>query len=135
MPFCDITVVPVPTDKKREYLQFTKRMAEVYRECGASRITDYWHDADASHAADFHAENAMDTYDASRLPDFRKLAGALDGQTVVVSITEWPSRELRDLGVKAVASDPRILATTDEDPIFDGRDLIAGGFTVEFDTT
>jgi uncharacterized protein YbaA (DUF1428 family) len=133
MPFCDITVVPVPTDKKHAYLRFSERVAKVYREFGASRVTDFWHDEDASSDADFHAENAMATYDTGSLPDFRKLSGAMNGQTVVVSITEWPTRQARDLGVKAVVSDPRILATMDEEPIFDGKKLIAGGFTVALD--
>lgn len=31
MPFCDITVVPVPTDKKHAYLLFSERMAKVFR--------------------------------------------------------------------------------------------------------
>lgn len=133
MPFCDITVVPVPTEKKHAYLRFSERMAMIYRELGASRVTDFWHDEDASHDEDFHAENAMATYDTGSLPDFRKLAGAMNGQTVVVSITEWPSRQARDLGVKAAVSDPRILATMDEEPIFDGKKLIAGDFTVALD--
>lgn len=135
MPFCDITVVPVPTHRKREYLQFSERIAKIYRELGASRVVDFWHDEDASNDADFHAENAMATYDAGSLPDFRKLAGAMNGQTVVVSITEWPTRQARDLGTKAAVSDPRILATMDEEPIFDGKKLIAGGFTVALDVS
>lgn len=133
MPFCDITVVPVPTEKKNAYLRFSERMAKIYREFGASRVTDFWHDEDASNDEDFHAENAMATYDTESLPDFRKLAGAMNSQTVVVSITEWPTRQARDLGVKAAVSDPRILATMDEEPIFDGKKLIAGGFTVALD--
>lgn len=133
MPFCDITVVPVPTDKKRAYLQFSERMAKVYREFGATRVMGYWHDEAASNDADFHAENAMATYDTGSLPNFRKLAGAVEGQTVVVSITEWPTLQARNLGIKAAVSDPRILATVDEEPIFDGKKLIAGGFTVELD--
>lgn len=133
MPFCDITIVPVPTDKKPEYLRFSERMANIYREHGASRVRDFWQDEDASDDADFHAENAMATYDPGTLPNFRKLASAADGQTVVVSMTEWPSRQARDLGVKAAVSDPRILATMDEEPIFDGSKLIAGGFNVELD--
>ncbi len=133
MPFCDITIVPVPTNKKRAYLRFSERMAKIYREFGASRVIDFWHDEDASNDADFHAENAMATYDTGSLPDIRKLAGAVRGQTVVVSITEWPNRQARDLGVKAAVSDPRILATMDEAPVFDGSKLIAGGFIVALD--
>lgn len=133
MPFCDITIVPVPTEKKHAYLRFSERIARIYRELGATRVTDFWHDEEASNDADFHAENAMATYDTGSLPDFRRLVGAVIGQTVVVSITEWPTRQARDRGVKAAVSDARILATTDEEPIFDGKKVIAGSFSVALD--
>ncbi|ROU01287.1 DUF1428 domain-containing protein [Histidinibacterium lentulum] len=133
MPFCDITIVPVPTCRRKAYLKFSERIAEIYREFGASRVTDFWHDDDASADADFHARDAMATYGVGNLPNFRKLAGAVEGETVVVSITEWPNREARDRGVEAVVSDPRIQGTMDEEPIFDGSKLIAGGFVVELD--
>ena len=133
MPFCDITIVPVPTHNKLAYLRFSERMAHIYREFGASRVRDFWQDDDASADKNFHAEDAMATYGVGNLPHFRKLAGAADGETVVVSITEWPNREARDRGVKAVVSDPRIQATMDEEPVFDGGKLVAGGFTVELD--
>lgn len=133
MPFCDITIVPVPTHNKTAYLRFSERMANIYREFGASRVTDFWQDDQASADADFHAKDAMATYGMGTLPSFRKLAGAVDGETVVVSITEWPTRDARDQGVKAAISDPRIQATIDEEPVFDGGKLIAGGFTVELD--
>ena len=75
----------------------------------------------------------MEDYAAGELPDMRKLAGADKGETVVISITEWPSKEIRDRAVRAVVVDPRIQATMDEEPVFDGRRLIAAGFDVEFD--
>ena len=133
MPFCDITIVPVPADRKGAYLRFAERMAKIYREFGASRVTDFWQDDQASADENFHAEDAMATYANENLPKFRKLAGAVASETVVVSITEWPSREARDRGIKAVVSDPRIQATMTEEPIFDGGKVIAGGFTVELD--
>ncbi|MBL3704570.1 DUF1428 family protein [Sulfitobacter sp. BDSS02] len=133
MPFCDITIVPVAADRKEAYLRFAERMAKIYREFGASRVTDFWQDAEASADENFHAKDAMATYANQNLPKFRKLAGAADGETVVVSITEWPDREARDRGIEAVVSDPRIQATMTEEPIFDGGKLIAGGFTVELD--
>lgn len=133
MAFADITIVPVASSSKQAYLAFVKRIAEVYRGYGALRVSACWQSEDASDGADFHAADAMANYEPSSLPNFRTLAGAVEGQTVVVSVIEWPSREVRDLGVKAVAVDPRIQATVDEDPVFDGRQLIAGGFTVELD--
>ena len=133
MTFTDITIVPVSTAKKQTYLAFSKRIAEIYREYGALRVADCWQSDDASDDADFHAADAMANYEPGSLPNFRTLAGALEGQTVVVSFIEWPSREVRDRGVKAAAVDPRIQATVDEDPVFDGRQLVAGGFTIELD--
>lgn len=131
MTFADITIVPVATEKKKAYLEFSKRIAEIYREHGALRVIDFWQDA--SDDADFHAADAMANYELGSLPNFRNLAGADEGQTVVVSVIEWPSREVRDLGVKAVSVDPRIQATVHQDPLFDGSQLIAGGFNVELD--
>ncbi|SEW37584.1 Uncharacterized conserved protein YbaA, DUF1428 family [Cognatiyoonia koreensis] len=133
MPFCDITIFPVAANGKEAYLRFSERMAKIYREFGASRVTDFWQDDDASADENFHAEDAMANYAAGNLPNFRKLAGAAEGETVVVSITEWPDREARDRGIEAVVSDARIQATMAEEPVFDGSKLIAGGFTVELD--
>jgi uncharacterized protein YbaA (DUF1428 family) len=133
MTFNDITIVPVRTDQKAAYLEFSARIAAIYREYGAVRIVDCWQTEEASNDEDFHAADAMEDYALGELPNMRKLAGARDGETVVVSFTEWPSREVRDRGVKAVSVDPRIQATMDEEPVFDGRRVIAGGFEVEFE--
>ena len=130
--FNDITIVPVRTDRKAAYLEFSARIAEIYREYGAVRVIDCWQ-SENSDDADFHASDAMDNYAAGELPNMRRLAGADDGETVVISITEWPSKEVRDRAVKAVVVDPRIQATMDEEPVFDGRRLIAAGFDVEYD--
>lgn len=130
MLFNDITIVPVRTDRKAAYLAFSARIAAIYREYGALRVVDCWHSEEASHDADFHASEAMKDYADGELPDLRRLAGAGSGETVVISITEWPSKEVRDRAVKAVVVDPRIEATADEEPVFDGRRLIAGGFDV-----
>ena len=130
--FNDITIVPVQTDRKEAYLAFSSRIAEIYKEYGAIRIVDCWQ-SNASDDADFHASDAMKDYADANLPSLRKLAGASDGETVVISITEWPSKDLRDRAVKAVVDDPHIQATVDEEPVFDGRRLIAGGFDVEYD--
>jgi uncharacterized protein YbaA (DUF1428 family) len=133
MTFNDITIVPVRTDQRAAYLEFSARIASIYREYGALRVVDCWQEEDASNDEAFHAADAMEHYPPGELPNMRKLAGADDGETVVVSITEWPSREVRDRAVKAVVVDPRIQATMDEEPVFDGRRLVAGGFEVAFD--
>lgn len=133
MSFNDITIVPVRTAQKDAYLEFSQRIGVIYQEYGAVRIVDCWQSEDASSDENFHAADAMETYVAGDLPNLRKLAGATDSETVVISITEWPSRSVRDRAVKSIATDPRIQATVNEEPTFDGRRLIAGGFDVQFD--
>ena len=131
MPFIDITIVPVRNEQKAAYLDFSRRMIEVYLDHGAVRVTDCWQAAGASAGEDFHAADAMASYSAGALPDMRSFARAGEGETVVVSITEWESREARDRGVKAVTADPRVQATVTEEPVFDGGRVIAAGFDVE----
>ena len=47
-------------------------------------------------------------------------------ETVVFSWITWPSREVRDAGMKKVMADPRIPGS---DPMpFDGKRMIFGGF-------
>jgi uncharacterized protein YbaA (DUF1428 family) len=133
MTFNDITIVPVRTYRKVAYLEFSARIANIYREYGALRVVDCWQSDDASDVADFHAADAMKDYSSGELPNMKKVAAAIHGETVVVSITEWPSREVRDRAVKAIMVDPRIQATMDEEPVFDGERVIAAGFDVELD--
>lgn len=59
MTYADITIVP--SDRRAVYLAFSRRMADVYREHGATRIVNYWQAGDPLSQADFHADGL--TYD------------------------------------------------------------------------
>ena len=51
---------------------------------------------------------------------------------MVFSWIEWPSKEARDAGMKAVMADPRM--QPDANPLpFDGKRMIFGGFRVVVD--
>lgn len=128
MVIADITVVPVPTERKADYLNFSKRMAEVYRDHGALSVVDYWQSADPADEAEFHADGAL--YEPGELRSFADLARADAGESAVVSVTTWPSREVRDRGTAAATQDPRVLATLDEEPVFDGARVIGGSFEI-----
>lgn len=52
--------------------------------------------------------------------------------TVVFSWIVWPSREMRDRGMKKVMEDPRVQPETNPMP-FDGKRMIYGGFEVLVD--
>lgn len=106
-------------------------MAEVYRDHGATRITDYWQVADPTQPDNFHAEGL--TYDQGELLDFAAIMSASTSEAIVVTVTEWPSRGARDAGTAAATSDPRVLATIDEDPVFDGSRVAANSFEIVMD--
>ncbi|MET7640005.1 DUF1428 family protein [Streptomyces sp. NPDC005438] len=126
MTFTDITIVPVPSDRRAAFLAFSRRMAEVYREYGATRIVDYWQAGASASPDDFHAEGV--DHGPGELRGLASLTGASDRESVVVTLTEWPSREVRDRGNAAATRDPRVLATLDEEPVFDGRRLVGESF-------
>ncbi|WP_285363667.1 DUF1428 family protein [Microbacterium sp. LMC-P-041] len=128
MAIADITVVPVPTERKAAYLDFSKRMAEVYRDHGAISVVDYWQSNESADPADFHADGA--SYEPGELKSIADLAGAIAGESVVVTVMTWPSREVRDRGTAAVTSDPRVIETLDEDPVFDGGRVIGDSFEI-----
>ncbi len=54
-----------------------------------------------------------------------------EGETVVFSWIEWPSKEVRDKGNKEMMEDP---AMKDMDMPFDGKRMIYGGFATLLDT-
>lgn len=128
MVIADITVVPVPRERKAAYLDFSRRMAEVYRDHGALSVVDYWQSTDPADEAGFHADGA--SYEPGELRNFADLARADAGESVVVSVMMWPSREARDRGVAAATQDPRVLATFDEEPVFDGARVIGESFEI-----
>lgn len=128
MTFADITIVPVSRDREATYLAFSRRMAQVYRDHGATKIVDYWQDGEPVNQEDFHADGVA--YEPGALADLADLTGASEAEAIVVTVTEWPSREARDRGTAAATADPRVLATLDEDPVFDGNRLIAGSFRI-----
>ncbi|ACV05285.1 DUF1428 domain-containing protein [Kytococcus sedentarius] len=123
----DVTMVPVAVNQREAYLAFEKRMAEVYRDHGATQVTHYWHSGPPARQEDFHATGASP---ASASPGLAGVVGAGPGEAVVVTVTQWPSRAARDRGTAAATSDPRVLATLDEEPVFDGRRVIGETFEV-----
>jgi len=128
MVIADITVVPVATERKVAYLEFSKRMAGVYRDHGAISVVDYWQTRESADQADFHADGA--SYEPGELKSIADLAGASTGESVVVSVITWPSREARDRGTAAATQDARVLETLDEEPVFDGGRVIGDSFEI-----
>jgi len=115
MSYIDGFVVPVPTEKKDEYRRVAATGAVVFKEHGALHVVEAWGD---------------DIKDG-KVTDFKMAVKAEPGETVVFSWIVWPSKEVRDAGMKKAMEDPRMDM---KDMPFDGKRMIFGGFATLFDS-
>jgi len=109
MGYTDGMLVAVPADKKDEYRAFAADVGALFLEHGAARVVDTWQD---------------DVPDG-KVTDFKGAVKAEDGEKVVFSWVEWPSKEARDKGWEKLTSEPRM---KDMKMPFDGKRMVYGGF-------
>ena len=126
MPYIDFFLAPVPRENKAAYEELARLSSKVLLECGALRVMECWLDESGPEASSYHAADAR--LESSNYEGFAKAAGAREGETVVASYVEWPSKAARDSGMQKFTSDPR-MQLMDLPPTFDGQRLVAGGFT------
>ena len=74
-----------------------------------------------------HVECWGDDVPDGKVTSFPMAVKRKDDETVVFSWIVWPSREVRDQGMKKVMVDPRLQPNTNPMP-FDGKRMIYGGF-------
>jgi len=109
MAYVDGFVIAVPADKKAAYLAQAKSFAPMFKEFGATRVVECWGD---------------DVPDG-KLTDFRRAVKAEDGEIVVFSWIEYPSKEVRDAANVKMREDERM---KNAEMPFDGKRMIFGGF-------
>ena len=110
MTYVDGFVLAVPAERKEDFRAHAGQLLPLFLECGISRVVESWGD---------------DVPDG-KLTDFRGAVQAEEGEIVVISWFEYPSREARDAAV-AKLRDPR-MAEPAPAP-FDAKRMILGGFT------
>jgi len=111
MSFVDGFVIPVPSGNREKYAEVARQAAAVFKECGALSVTECW------------GEDVPE----GKLTSFPMAVKLEPGETVVFSFTIWPSREVRDEGMKKAMADPRMQMDPSSFP-FDGKRMIWGGF-------
>lgn len=111
MTYVDGYLLAVPTGKKEEYLAMAKTAAPIFKEHGALTVVECWGD---------------DVPDG-KVTSFPMAVKKTDDETVVFSWITWPSKKVRDTGMKAAMEDPRMDMDMSKMP-FDGQRMIFGGF-------
>jgi uncharacterized protein YbaA (DUF1428 family) len=111
MSYVDGFVIPVPAGKKDEFLKHAREAAVLFKEFGATRVVECW----------------GDEVPDGKVTDFRRSVQAQDGEAIVFSWIEYPSKQVRDAVSKKMMEDPRMQAIGSSMP-FDGKRMIFGGF-------
>ncbi|WP_276508890.1 DUF1428 domain-containing protein [Sphingomonas insulae] len=105
----------IPARDKQAYLAMAMRAEAVFRDHGATRVVEAWGDDVA----------------AGKVTGFPQALHLQDGETVVFSWIEWPSKAVRDAGMAKVMADARMQMPPDAMP-FDGKRMVYGGFALLF---
>ncbi|MEO7150141.1 MAG: DUF1428 domain-containing protein [Burkholderiaceae bacterium] len=109
MNYVDGFVVAVTTLQRETYRSHAQAAAAVFKEHGALRVVECW----------------GDDVPEGKLTSFPMAVQRKPEETVVFAWIEWPSRSVRDAGMKQVMEDPRMQM---KDMPFDGKRMIYGGF-------
>lgn len=113
MAYVDGFVAAVPTANREKFKEHAELAAKVMKECGALKIVECWGD---------------DIPDGE-VTSFPLAVKRREDETVVFSWILWPSKAVRDAGMKQMMADPRMQPETNPMP-FDGKRVIFGGFEI-----
>lgn len=110
MTYIDGFVAAVPQENRQAYLAHVRQAAILFKDHGATRMVENW----------------GDDVPAGKITDFHRSVQKRDGEAVLFSWVEWPSKEARDAGTNALEQDDRMKRMVMP---FDGKRLIFGGFS------
>ena len=111
MSYVDGCVAALPTANREKFKQHAAEAADIFEEEGALKVVDCW----------------GDDVPEGQVTSFPMAVKCKPDETIVFSWIIWPSREVRDTGMKALMRDPRM--QPDKNPMpFDAKRMIFGGF-------
>lgn len=113
MNYVDGYLVPVPTANREAYRKMAVEAAALFKENGALQVVECW----------------GDDVPEGKLTSFTMAVQRKADETVVFSWVVWPSKPVRDAGMKKVMEHPSMQKGPEGLP-FDGKRMIFGGFQV-----
>lgn len=113
MPYIDGYIIPVPKAKRDAYIEAARKIAPLFKECGALKVVETW----------------GDDVPKGKTTDFYMAVKCTDEENVVFSWIVWPDKATRDSGWAKAMQDPR-MGPDAPPPPFDGKRMIFGGFEV-----
>ena len=116
MNYVDGFVIAVPTANRETYQRVAQTASVVFKENGALSVVECW----------------GDDVPEGKVTSFPMAVKRKDDETVVFSWITWPSKAVRDEGMKKAMEDPRLKEGMNPMP-FDGQRMIFGGFQVIVD--
>ncbi len=109
MTYIDGFLAAVPEENRQAYLDHAQAAWVVFKEHGATRMVENW----------------ADDVPVGKVTDFHRSVERQEGEAVLFSWVEWPSKASRDAGMQALMEDERMQKL--EMP-FDGQRMVMGGF-------
>jgi uncharacterized protein YbaA (DUF1428 family) len=113
MNYVDGFVIAVPNAKREAYLKMAQDATAVFKDHGALQVVECW----------------GDDVPEGKVTSFPMAVKRQPDESVVFSWIVWPSRQVRDEGMKKVMDDPRMKMDPATMP-FDGQRMIYGGFQI-----
>ncbi|MET0250986.1 MAG: DUF1428 domain-containing protein [Novosphingobium sp.] len=105
-------IIPVPAENREAYRKAAEDCWAVLDDYGALRVVETW----------------GDDVPAGKVTDFYRAVKGEDGETIVFSFIEWPSREVCDAAKDKIETDERMQPGPDFVMPFDGKRMTYGGF-------
>ncbi|MCB2114354.1 MAG: DUF1428 domain-containing protein [Parvularculaceae bacterium] len=113
MPYVDGYVIAVPNANKEKYRAMAETVAASFKKHGANRVVECW----------------GDDVPEGKVTSFSMAVKREETESIVFSWVEWPSKDMRDVGMKAAMDEMSSNADMKpEDMPFDGKRMIFGGF-------
>ena len=112
MSYVDGFVIAVPKAEKEAYLKLAEESAIIFKDHGAVSVVENW----------------GDDVPEGEITSFPLAVKCTEEEAVVFSWITWPSKEVRNTGMKNAMADPRMKNMGPDAVPFDGKRMIYGGF-------